>query len=165
MLFSTADLALSGRPGMSPIHLQDLDVTPFNRLPGGSRSGHTEDRDESKFSAFASGVFDVLACTVVLTQGSLLATAIEPAPDHSPRLQTQDAVLEKTAHDRGLLLELKYGSASNRENEARLTMLTERLRSLDSRVSPDAVDMLTETVDNLSETARRLAAISREFDL
>lgn len=161
-----SETCVSGRMDLAPIRLQDLDFTPLTETGGGVRNSGATSRDQSTFSVFTAGVFDVLACTVALTHGGLEGNTVEQvAMENLPYSVAADSLLDDTARDRGLLLAMRNGAQSNRENEARLALLTERLRSLDSRVSADAIDVLTETIDRLADTESKLAEISKEFDL
>lgn len=72
----------------------------------------------------------------------------------------------EVARDRRLmLLSLKFEGNSSIEDDARLLILTQRLRRLVPGATPDAVEALANATTTLEDISGRLAAIKNQFDI
>lgn len=72
----------------------------------------------------------------------------------------QQALLEKTASDRTVLLARKYAGQGDNEQLARLEILTQRMRKLVPRVTPEAVDAIANSLAQIEARRERRAEMA-----
>ena len=107
---------------------------------------------------------------VVLSNGfeerraSLATVTGEQPKGHRPEATTQpllqEALLEKTANDRTVLLARKYAGQGDNEQLARLEILTQRMRKLVPRVTPEAVDAIENSLSQIEARRERRAEMA-----
>jgi len=73
--------------------------------------------------------------------------------------------VEEARRARVSLLARKYGGSSSVENEARIDILTERLRKLSPRVTPTDLSTMGGIVDDLEKISSNLDEIRAKFGL
>lgn len=78
--------------------------------------------------------------------------------------EADDPVI-RAGEARVALLARKYASISTTEDDARLQILTQRLRRLSPRVTPEDLNSLSTMVGQLEETSADLAEIRAKFGL
>lgn len=78
--------------------------------------------------------------------------------------EADDPVI-RARDERLALLARKYESMSTREDDARLQILTQRLRRLSPRVTPEDLNSLSTMVGQLEETSADLDEIRAKFGL
>lgn len=86
--------------------------------------------------------------------------------DDAKALSQEELVIQQTASDRLLLLSRKYeGSVSSREDEARIMVLTERLRRLQPRVDGKAWETIERLTAKAEESDSLIAELKAEFGI
>jgi hypothetical protein len=97
------------------------------------------------------------------TQSELLQEQQQFAEDQ--REQKDWPELNKISDTRIRLLVEKYEGEATSEDSARLDILTERLRRLSPRVTPDDIDRFVTMVDNVERIADRVTKLREKYNL
>ena len=121
---------------------------------------------------FGDTVFFVNQSSVPSTKGSVprtlttaeLKQAVD-ADERSSRVSHSEDAIDRARDARVALLARKYEGVSTVEDEARIGILTQRLRKLLPRVTPGDVDALSTMVGELEAVSANLDAIRSKFGL
>ena len=153
------------------------DITAPNAYPFEERRGRRRLWEETvvgerPVSAFQPTVFVSYWSSVPFMHrgGESTATAAElreafPSKSLEQLAPEADDPVIRARDARVALLARKYESISTREDDARLQILTQRLRRLSPRVTPEDLNSLSTMVDQLEETSADLDEIRAKFGL
>jgi len=121
-------------------------------------------------TAFASVTPTSLPEPQVAGTSTLLELETRRTPPPSARPAAEERTdsrndVEAIAANRTILLIQRFEGRASREDEARLEMLTQRLRRLSPRVTREDMDILTAAVDEIEDIDRALATLDAEYGL
>jgi len=94
--------------------------------------------------------------------GKEVRQSVERPPAEDVRTLS-DVIADTTVRDRTRLLIQKFAGTESRESNARLDILTERLRRLNPRVTDKDFDHLSALVDKLEATSDSLAKLKQKY--
>lgn len=144
----------------------NFDVTPIgdSRRDRGVLIGHYTPISEPPSIGREQTMFVVLSNGFEERRASLATVTGEQPKGHRPEATTQpllqEALLEKTANDRTVLLARKYAGQGDNEQLARLEILTQRMRKLVPRVTPEAVDAIENSLSQIEARRERRAEMA-----
>jgi hypothetical protein len=156
-----------------------LDLAALPDMTARSIQSHDERRgceetyvNERPVRSFEETVFLVYRSSVpsMRGSGSLTPTKAETlgalgVNTRRPSAPSHDDTADRARDARVVLLARKYEGISTTEDEARIEILTQRLRRLSPRVTPKDLDQLTLMVGQLEEVSSNLDEIRSKFGL
>lgn len=159
-MFADLSTELSHGARVPPLQSDALDGT-FYRPQSTSKR---DDFGRAALSAAAVTVaLDTFSSAFAMTQGVDRQLANPPESMPASYRTAADTALEKVLRDRSILFAMQMTDSSTRENEARLMLLTARLRELDPRVTSTELDVLSRAIENLAAAGESFEEFEREF--
>ena len=151
------------------------DITAPNAYPFEERRGRGRGWEETVVGgpvpAFRPTVFVSYWSSFLLNRGGLSTATVAELREAFPSKSLEqlgpeaDDPVIRVRDERVALLVRKYEGMSTTEDEARFQILTQRLRRLSPRVTPEDLNSLSTMVGHLEETSADLDAIRGKFGL
>lgn len=120
--------------------------------------------EETAFLVYTSDVPSMRRNGTLTPTGAELTTLVERSQAPLKTVPTED-VADRARDARVALLARKYEGLSTVEDDARLAILTARLRKLSPRVTSTDIDNLTTMVGELEQVSSNLDEIRSKFGL
>jgi hypothetical protein len=98
--------------------------------------------------------------TTLESERDVETIAFDEAPSFSAPTQ-----LDLTSSHRSTLLVMKYEGASSKENQARIDILTQRLRKLSPRVTESDINHLDGAISSIESVSETVDALNRKYGM
>lgn len=121
--------------------------------------------EETVFLVYRTDVPSMRRNGTLTPTGAELASLVESTPHAPLKAMSKEDAVDRARDARVALLVRKFEGQSTVEDDARLAILTERLRKLSPRVTSADIDNATTMVGELEQVSANLDAIRSKFGL